>query len=220
MKSFILLLFLSNVFIAQTLPKKDKGIAVSYNYSNRHIIDNPHIFNIKPLSYPSVEYKCNYNFRNNFSFKTGVSILAVGHEFSLVTNYRGSPNNDTSFKSFYNAYIRAPLLVSINTRYFYFDIGVSPCVRIVKSETNTRDGYEPLLKATYSCELHLGHYFPIRSNRILLEFASYISEINSNILMNGGGDHAVIYKNTYSQNFQLSIGYMFGKLKSNTELVK
>jgi hypothetical protein len=218
MKSFILLLFLSNVLFAQTLPKKDKGLSLSLNLSNRHL---PYFTEVKPMLFPNIEYKWNRNFKNNFSIKSGASLFVVGHKFEYTYSIGYYPSNTgiAKAKSVYG-YLRCPLLFSYNIKRFYFDIGAAPCFRLfyTNNYSTMKSAGSSAYRFIYTLEAHAGYYIPVKQQRFFIECATYFSEINAYVFLPSSYSHD--FKNTYSQNFQISIGYMFGKLKSNTELVK
>lgn len=222
-KLYLIFIFvLSYKIYTQPLPKKDFGIFVSYGYANRHLEKTESINGTSAIFLPSFELRRHYNITNHFSIKTGVSISTFGQKVSFF-GYWGSYGNTTVYNynlNFTASYLSIPSLLSYNFKNFYIDAGLSPALRISKTQMSVRGNRELTLKLNYICEMHIGHYFPIKQRRISVALSAYITEINNKIHMKGKGDYYVGYKNAYSNNYMISIGYMFGKLKSNTELVK
>ncbi len=212
-KLIYLLFLLGNFVFAQVLPKKDFGISLSYNNTNRHLQS----YNSQnSISFPNVDYKYNLNFQNNFSFKTGISIFIVGNKFSYLYAQTGPyPSVLKNAHSIYG-YLRLPFLFSYNVRQFYLDIGFAPCVRIFHlSDFEVRGSEIERVGVTYTIESHLGYYIPIKQQRLFLELALYVSEIGKNIYL--PDNYVYNNKNKYSQNIQFSIGYMFGKTKIDSK---
>ena len=208
-KLYIIFFFVLNYSInSQTLPKKDFGISLSYNNTNRHLQS----FNSQnSISFPNVDYKYNLNFQNDFSFKTGISLFIVGNKFSYLYAQTGPyPSVLKKAHSIYG-YLRLPFLFSFNIRQFYLDLGFAPCVRIFNlSDFEVRGSEIERVGVTYTIESHFGYYIPTKQQRLFLELAFYVSEIGKKIYLPDN----YIYNNKYSQNIQFSIGYMFGKLKN------
>ena len=87
--------------------------------------------------------------------------------------------------------------------------------------TNPSKGSEELsvLGLSSTIEFHFGKYIHIKQRRLFVELSYYASEFYSNVIL-PDNYYERKQRNNLTNNFQISIGYMFGKLKSNTELVK
>lgn len=192
---------------AQHLPATDHGISLSGNYSNRHM---PSSSTRSAFIYPSADYHLHVNFKRHLSLKTGAGLFMTGH----VATYNIAPDRGpyapqpAGVKVIYG-YIRIPLLLSVNIGHAYADLGGAPCLRIYNNSNSYYKRGNGISKpgATYTLEGHLGYYIPLKQQRLFIEGAAYVSEIDQLIYL-PDGNHA----NTYSTNFRLSVGYMFSKL--------
>jgi hypothetical protein len=212
-----LLLLISGYSFSQTLPKRDKGIAISFNYSNRNI---PKHQSTSGIYFPNLEYKINYNFVNKFSFKTGISLLYIGNNYKFY-EYKNYSHIDSSLEvtKSTNTYLKIPFLFSYNLKNFYVNLGIIGGIRVFHSNTySIKGGKESKLNFTYGFESNLGYYFPIKNRRMFVELSLIVSEFNKKLYLNSyNGGETNIYRIKYSQNIQLSIGYMFGKNKVDSK---
>lgn len=199
---------MSNVTFAQQLPALDNGVMLSYVNSNRLIPGQPAQASINAAT---VDYKFHLNFTNDLSFKTGASLFITGHQFSYNTSPdRGYFYGDTKLtksKSVYT-YLRIPMLLSFNLKRFFIDMGAAPCFRVFNNSDTYYQRGNGIDKPgfTYTLESHVGYYIPVKQRRLFIEGAVFLSEIGNSIFLPGGN-----YKNNYSRNFQLGIGFMFNK---------
>jgi hypothetical protein len=206
--TFIFLLFSVNYF-SQTLPYKDKGFALSYNYSQRHI--PLYSYAQKPVHAPGIDFKIHRNFKNQISLKYGVSLFTTGHssEVYVSSNYNVSSTKLEKATTIYG-YLRFPISLSYNVKRFYLDLTTAPCIRIFQSRTIYGRGPNSNSRITYTLESHLGYYIPIKKRRTFIEAAIYFSEIGNRISVTDGR-YDFDFKNTYTQNLQLTIGFMLNK---------
>lgn len=211
------LLLLSGYSFSQTLPKFENGFAISCNYSNRNI---PKYQSTSGIYFPNLEYKINYNFVNKFSFKTGISLLNIGNIYKFY-DYKNYSHSDSSLEvaKSTNTYLKIPFLFSYNLKKFYVNLGIIGGVRVFHSNTvSIKGGVESKLNFTYGFESNFGYYFPIKNRRMFVELGLIFSEFNKKLYLNSyNGGEANIYRIKYSQNIQLSIGYMFGKTKVDSK---
>jgi hypothetical protein len=193
---------------AQTLPYKDKGFAISYNYSQRHIPD--YSYAQKPVQAPGADFKIHRNFKNKLSLKYGISIFVTGHRSDIYyINYYTPDGRSEEAQTIYG-YIRLPICLSYNFKRFYFDVGAAPCVRVFQSINVYGKGNEATPRFTYTLEGHFGYYIPVKHRRMFIEGAVCFSEIGNRIFATDGTWNYTL-KNNYTQNLQLSIGFMLNK---------
>lgn len=204
--SVIIFICMCGVTFAQQLPAVDHGLMLSYINSNRLIPGQPAQ---APINAATVDYTFHLNFKNHLSFKTGASVFITGHKFT----YNSSPDRGylngatTSAKSVY-AYVRIPALLSFNIKRFFIDMGAAPCFRVFNNSDTYYQRGNGIDKPgfMYTLESHVGYYIPVKQRRLFIEGAVFFSEIGHSIFLPGGN-----YKNNYSRNFQLGIGFMFNK---------
>lgn len=209
MNKVIFLFLICGFAFGQTLPKKDNGFCISYNYSQRYL-ESHKIGETEPIFFPTVDYKKNYNINQKLSVKTGLSLFIAGHQNITYYDYEYTDRH---------YYLRIPLLCSFNKKSFYFDIGTSILFRFwaESNDYNTspsRGGEElGLLGISETIEMHFGKYIPIKSRRMFFEIACYGSELYSNVIFpdNYRESKSKIF---ITNNVQISIGMMFNKNKA------